>query len=210
MSLDSCYQLLVKSDFRGQDVLNVFFYEHATGAGFAGDLILDFNEVILPAILAIQTNAIQMVSVEAINLGILADFYVLATTGEGAYAEQSLPPSDAIGFTLKTDTRAVRPGSKRICAVPESAVGEGEILDAPYIAKIETLRALLGVNIIGTSDTWKPVVLKRTKTAIAGTVPTKYRYGLPKTEGDYLAAGILSVLTGEFVTSQVSRKRKSG
>lgn len=208
MPLNKVYQLIHRQTFVGQEIINVYFYNHNSGAGGAGILAAAFADDLLPAINDIQCSVIRNVELNVFNLDDLSDFANLALADGGTNAGESLPPTDAVGFTFKLNTRAVRPGSKRICGVPEAAQNAGSITNEAYLAQIEVLRLALADDVTGVADSYSPVVLKRVKTAIPGTSPVEYTYRLPATDAQLVMAGITSVLTTPFVTSQVSRKRR--
>jgi hypothetical protein len=207
MALNSIYQLIHKQRFESQDLLNVYFFNHAAGTGHALELATDFVTDYLPAIQQIQCTQIETISANVINLGDLADFYDLLTPGSvGANGSDMLPVFAAVGYTFKVSTRAVRPGSKRIVGVPESATTNNKITNSGYIAAQEALRIVLENNIVGAADTWEPVILKRVKTLVSGFIPPRYRYTLPTTDSDLVFAHVTAALTSEDITHQVSRK----
>jgi hypothetical protein len=122
-----------------------------------------------------------------------------------AGSDAPLPIFDAIGFTFKPSTRAVRPGSKRIAGIPQSTVTKGKVTDAGYITIMNNARVAMG-NSIGTEpDMFSPCIVKRTKTAIPDTEPVKYRYTLPKAGDTLVVATVVAVLQSTKVTHQVSR-----
>jgi hypothetical protein len=207
MALSSIYQLISKHNIDGQDLENVFFYNHASGSGDAVNLAGDWVVNILPLILALQVHAIQYSEIDVINMGTPADFEYLPDTSTGAYgAVSNLPSFNAIGFTMKLDTRAVAKGSKRISGVPAEVCTREEVTSSGYLTNMEALRLALGTNIAGSADTWQPVVLKRVKTAVPGTTPVQYTYRLPRTDLELVYGGVREVLTSPIITSQTSRK----
>lgn len=207
--LEKIYLLTHFMTFFGQQIMNVYFYNHTTGAGGAGILCAAFDDQVVPKIKAIQSADINHVQVSAYSLDDLSDFANLTLSGLGAYEVESLPPTDAVGFTYKVNTRAVKPGSKRICGIPESVTASGQIQNATYLGLIETLRLQFVEDLTGIADAFAPVVIKRVKTAIPGTTPVQYRYTLPTDDSELVIGGVTDVLSNVYVTTQVSRKRKS-
>lgn len=207
MALSDIYQLTLKQTLFGRIIQNVFFYQRTAPEGTAAVLVDSWIEFILPNILDVQSASVQNVSVSAINLGDLGDFVDVPNDEVGNYGEvDTLPAFNAVGFSLRLDTRAVRPGSKRFAGVPEEASLNGVLVLPGYLAVVESLRQTLlePAGVVG--DTYIPIVVKRIKEEVVGTVPTKYNYRLPTT-GDPLVVGtVVNVLTNRNVTSQTSRK----
>jgi hypothetical protein len=129
----------------------------------------------------------------------------LASPGTFA-TDESLPSFAAIGYTLKLNTRAVRPGSKRIAGIPEIVTNRQTITDAAYIALMEAFRLKLQSPLVGAADTWQLVVVKRVKTPVVGTVPLQYDYRMPTTDADLVYGSVVAALTSTTISSQVSRK----
>lgn len=206
-STDGLYSVTHVQNFLGQEVLNTYFYERAVGTGASADLASDFNSVMIPHIQAVQSGVVTYKELFVANLGDLADFDEYILTSTGVVDAEPLPVFNALSFTYKPNTRAVRHGGKRIAGVPENVETAGEILDTTYLAAMETLRNALAAPMVGLANTWNPILIKRVKTAIPGTTPVRYRYSLPGVGDDATVAGILSVLVSNFVSHQVSRKR---
>jgi hypothetical protein len=206
-TLSTVYQLLFKQNFAGQDILNVFFYDHTVGSGGSADLVGMFITDVAPLINALQAAVMQNVGVEAINLGVTSDFWASTLSGTGSISSDSLPPQDAINFTFRSADRAVRKGGKRISGVPESKQVDGGIIDSGYLTAIEALREQFKTDLTLSGNTFHPIIVKRIKTAVTGTVPLQYTYRLPRPGDDLTVANVLDVLTTNLVSSQVSRKR---
>jgi len=206
MALADIYQVKHFQDFQGEEVLNVYFYERSLGTGGAVDLANDWQDAVLPAVNQIQSSNILNVRLDVASLGDAADFDVATLIDGGLLVAESMPIFNAISYTFKPDTRAVRHGGKRYCGVPESVATVGEITGATYLGYMETLRGILAAPIVGGANTWRPVLVKRIRTTIAGTTPPKYRYRLPITGDPLVVAGLLSVLVSKDVKHQTSRQ----
>lgn len=207
VSLDGLYALRHVQESNGQLIENTYFFSHAVGDGVATDLCLDFEGEWLPLILALQVADLITTGIAAYNMGDLGDFAALPLASNGTYGDVPRKPIfTAVGFGMKLNTRAVRGGSKRIAGVPSEVANEDTITSSGYLASIEALRLAYGANIVGASDTWQPIVVKRVKTAVAGTTPTKYKYTLPVPPDEATIGSIVAVLTSPVLTSQVSRK----
>lgn len=208
MPLNKIYQVRFLQTYQtgGKASENVFFYDHTAGSGSSAALGAAFGSVVVPLINAIQTQVMKNVGINVINLGDLSDFAPLATAGLGAISGATLPPHAAVTYTTKVNTRAVRKGGKRIGGVPESAQTNGVIDDDGYFANVELLRIQLFAELTSLDDTWLPVVIKRVKTLITGTVPPQYTYRLPTTDAELVVGQITVALTTRNVGHQVSRE----
>jgi len=207
MPLNTIYQVRARQTFdtNGKELETVWFFDHTAGSGTASDLAVAFGAARGDLMNAFQTELIKNYSIDVINLGDLGDFASLPWVGTGALAQDTLPPFNAVGFTMKVNTRAVRKGSKRVSGLAETDVTNGEITGTTTLANIELLRIAMAQEIVDASDTWLPIVVKRIKTAVAGTTPTQYKYRLPE-PGDPLVTGeVITVLTTRNVSHQVSR-----
>lgn len=208
MPLNTVYQVRARQQWGsgGKELETVWFYDHTAGTGDSTDLAVAWGTGIGDAINDMQCSHVRNYSIDVINLGDLSDFDSVPWTGGGAIVQEANPPFAAVGFTMKVDTRAVRKGSKRISGIPETVVQNGVVTDSAYLALMETLRGAMQVEIVTGTDTFLPVVVKRIKTAVTGTVPLQYTYRLP-TIGDPLTLGeIVVVLTSPNLTHQVSRE----
>jgi len=208
MPLDTIYQVRARQTWGsgGKALENVFFFDHTAGAGNATDMATAFGDAFSTLINQIQAPIVKNYSIDVINLGDLGDFASVPWLGSGTQVGDALPPYAAIGFTLKVNTRAVRKGSKRISGVPESAQIDGKLTNEGYIAAVELLRLAMQQEVVTASDTYLPVVVKRIKEPVVGTVPLQYTYRLP-TIGDTLVTGeVVVVLTTTSLSHQVSRE----
>lgn len=207
MSLSSLYMLRFKQLWKTtKPQENVFFFNHTAGDGLASDLATSFVTAYVPAINALQGNQLTNVSLDVINMGVPSDFTSPAITGNGVYNEDCLPPYAAVGYTLKVNTRAVRKGSKRFSGVPESVQDDGKITGSTYLTAIETLRVILQQELVSADDTWLPVIVKRVKTPVTGTVPLQYTYRLPNIDSELVLGEVVVALTTVNLSHQVSRK----
>jgi len=208
MPLDTIYQVRARQTWGsgGKALENVFFFDHTAGAGNATDMATAFGDAFSTLINQIQAPIVKNYSIDVINLGDLGDFASVPWLGSGTQIGDALPPYAAISFTLKVNTRAVRKGSKRISGVPESAQIDGKLTNEGYIAAVELLRLAMQQEVVTANDTYLPVVVKRIKEPVVGTVPLQYTYRLP-TIGDTLVTGeVVVVLTTTSLSHQVSRE----
>lgn len=208
-TLDKTYQIICKQTLFEQDVENVWFYASQDAAGSAEDLRAAFIATIVPAIRQIQAQPLLWASINTYSLGDLSDFEKFPYPNTGlAGSGDTLPPHDAVSYTLNPASRVVRPGGKRIAGILEAVVTNGQFVEPTYVGNMEALRILMDDALVGTLATYDPVIVKRIKTVVAGTTPVQYKYELPKT-GDPLTVGLVKSATVDFfVSSQVSRKRR--
>lgn len=207
MPLNTIYMLRTKQTYGtgGKSLESAFFYDHTAGDGNWEDLNDAFGTAIGASMNAIQSAQIKNVSIDTINMGDFTDFGFSVWAGAGAVAGEVLPPSDAYGFTFKLNTREVSSGGKRFCGVPEAYQNAGEIAGDIVTGGIETLRIALMQELVSADDTWLPVVIKRVKEPITGTVPLQYTYRLPTTDGELVVGEVVVALTTNRVKHQVSR-----
>src|SRR6185436_9174776 len=116
MALNTVYQLRARQRLNtaGKFQECVFYYDHTAGDGVSSDLATSWGTAIGTAMNDIQDNIMKNYSIDIINLGNPADFASVPWLGTGAIDGQVLPPFNAINYTMKVNTRAVKKGSKRI------------------------------------------------------------------------------------------------
>lgn len=208
MPLNKIYQVRDIQELDGKTIENVYYFDHVDGSGDATTLAVGFESEYLPFVLACQVAYVQHVGISVINLGDLADFQDLPLLSNGTYSgDDHLPTFNAIGYSFKLDTRAVRGGSKRIAGIAEPATTKDVVTAAPLLAAMESLRTAMFADMVLGADTFRPVVPKRVKESVVGTVPLQYTYRLPRTDGELVVANVRNCLTSPRITSQVSRKK---
>ena len=206
MALVDIFVLDFKQRFGSEEIHNIFTFDRLEDGSAPIDLIEAFVEDVVPAINFLQTDDIQNVSATAYSLGDddLIDERVVE--GGGGSVQDMLPLFNALNFTLKPTTRAIRPGSKRISGIPENVSTNGTITDVDYIAGMEDLRDVFGTNI-SNDDTnfWAFVVVKRVKYVPDPERPDHFAYRFPETDLELVYAPLRAVLTNTKVSHQVSR-----
>lgn len=207
MPLNTTYMLTLRQtwDIGGKPMNNVFFYDHTAGSGDAQLLAETFELVQLPKINAMQWDGVRNISLDVVNLGDFGDFVSWPIEGTGDTSTDSLPPASAINFTMKLNTRAVRKGSKRISGIPESVQSNGRVLDAGYLALMETFRLSLYAELVNDLDTFLPIVVKRVREAVPGTTPVQYTYRLPISDLELVIGEVVTATTTPIISHQVSR-----
>jgi len=205
VALNTIYQLTHEQAFGAEKIANVYYFNRFAGTGNSLALALLFETEGLPVIQAMQSVDIDTTGINVLNLGDLADFAFVPEASTGARTGDSLPIFNGVGFTFKPTTRAVRPGSKRIAGLSESDTTRGRVTNGAELAAIETLRLKYETDLTGGTDGFEPVIVKRVKEPVVGTVPLKYTYRLPRTDAELVYGGVLAVLSSPVITHQVSR-----
>jgi hypothetical protein len=190
-----------------EPILNNFFFTSVDAGANAQGLweAITATDNLLDVINGIQNANIHNRNLRVINLGSLIDFYDVGLEGVGAVtAGEMLPPHDAVNFTLKLNTRAVKPGSKRFIGLTESMVANGVINDSGLITAIGALEIELSETQSNGSFDYNPVVVKRVGLPTPGTPPyTSYR--LPEDDSELVFGSVIAALVNLKVSHQVSR-----
>lgn len=208
MAIDDIYVIDYRESFNGEDIHNTFTYE-ALGEHTAFELGVAFGDAIVTdRLLPVQCSQIKAEGLKVYNLGNPGDLFEWVYTNEGGLDEEMLPLFNAVGYTLKSSKRGIRPGSKRFAGVPESVQVDGVITDAGYITALNSLRTALADELDdGEGNFYRPVIVKRVKYVVPDSDPVRYAYRFPETDLELDTATILAVLLNRDVTSQTSRKR---
>jgi hypothetical protein len=196
-------------DFQSYDtevLLNVYFFQDLLLASTAENLCDAWIAGFLPKVIACQTATVVHDKVDCVNLADPGNFFETPTGDAGEFAGASMPAHDAVNFSLRLNTRAIRPGSKRYAGVPEPSTDRNFINDAGYIAALEDLRIQQSAVLLsGVVATFQPVVVKRVKYNPDPGDLTKFAYRLPETEPEFLSGDIVGALVNLRVSHQVSR-----
>ncbi len=205
-AIDQIYVVTHVQSNLNEEILNVYTYNADVGM-HAIDVCNAFKADMIPAIMAVEGGTIISKEVKAYSLGDLAEVdEVTDTTLNGYGSSDTLPVFNAIGYTLKPAGRAVRAGSKRYANIPEEVQIRGEISDATYLTKMETLRVALDTGISDDDTLFAfPVIVKRVKYDVPGSDPVRSAYRFPTSDEELVFAGLRAVLTSPKVTHQVSR-----
>lgn len=207
MAINDVYMLTDIQSYGVKVMENVYFFESIDTPGNAGDLIEGFIATYLPAIRQLQAAGIYHTEIKCQSLGDLSDFDDVPMALSGlAGAGDTLPSFVAVGYSLKPDSRVVRPGSKRIGGILEAVVTNGVIVEPTFVTNVEALRIILDDNITATDSTYQHVIVKRVKESVVGTVPPAFTYRLPLTDAELVLAVVRQALSNLQVSSQVSRK----
>lgn len=206
MALSDIYMLTDTQKFsQGGEAVNVWFYQRLDPAGTAADLLGAFEEDMIPKMTAFQCNNVAHSDLQCINLGDLEDFAASSPVAVGGISSDMLPKFNALNFTLRGNSRAVRPGSKRIAGLAEDGVADGVVTDGTIIGHINTLASQMTTNIEDTAglSAYQHVIIKRVEYTTPGG-NTAWR--LPQTGAELVVVPVTAVLVNLTLTSQVSRK----
>ena len=207
VALDQVWSLTIKQNMFGRNIENVFFYNGVAPGGNAADLRSAWNTALSVQMRNLQSAELNWTEIDTINLGDLGDFEVFPfAVGGLAGSGDTLPAFNAVGYTLNLVTRAVRPGSKRIAGILEAVQINGVLVEPTYVGHVEAFRILLDDTVVGSDATYQPVVVKRVKEPVVGSVPAQFTYRLPRPPEDATLGLVKSATSSLVITSQVSRK----
>lgn len=208
MTLANVYQVIDRQRFpTGELIENVYFYNNSGEDGDAEDLAAAFNLDVVSFIRPMQSQFVSHTEIIVQSLGSPADFAALALTGaDGDYSEDALSAFTAVNFTLRPNTRAIRPGSKRIGGLPDNAgtYTNGVITASPMLTLLEALRTALKTSIDATGPDYFPVLVKRIFVPADEPEHGAY-YRLPISDGELVTADIVNTLVNTTLTHQTSR-----
>jgi|SRR6266853_771027 len=165
MALLDIYTILDRQTYKAQQVLNLYCYVCTTFVtATAAALELAWEGTVLTDCLPIQSNGLQHVGVDVVNLNNPGDFFseVFTTPPTGTVGGDQLAPFYAYTFQYVRPTRLVRNGYKRIGGVPESASTDGEHLSGAIAAAATALAAAMA-SPLTTPDgsAFHPAILHR-------------------------------------------------
>lgn len=200
------YQVVFKQTFLGEAMGNTFFFRAPDEGASAEGLSLAFVQDMLSKINAFQHFAVKNSLLRIINLNSLSDFWETTLTGQGAVSDASptLPLFVAVNYTLRCNTRAVRPGKKRFSGLAQVAQNAGTFSDSGTLTAMNALRVALGQPVVVEPGTeYSPIVVKRVKVTDIETGEVTYR--LPSTTGEVVYGDVTGVLLNTRVSHQSSR-----
>lgn len=195
----------------GEPMHNVFFFRAKDANGTAQKLHGAFGDPagIMGAINNLQTVQVKNSNIKVINLFSLTDFYDAPVSGTGFSAVATLPAQDTVSFTLKLNTRGIKPGRKSISGLPSAWQEAGRFSGVDPVANIAAMAAILSEDITDPDETavFEPVVVKRIKTLVAavGDKPAHYKYTLPDNVGDLDYGKVVAALANFHVGSMDTR-----
>lgn len=192
--------------YEGEEILNVYFFQDLLLASIAQNVVESFESGFLPKVVGIQTSNVVHVKLDAVNLADPANFYEKVISSAGTTTSDPLPAHDAVNYSLRINSRALRPGSKRYCGIAEEYTTKNLVTNSGYIALLETLRGQQSdILLSGILETFQPIVVKRVKYLPPGHEAPDYAYRLPETEEEFVFGNVVDALLNLKVSHQVSR-----
>jgi len=200
------YQLEFNQQVGVINMKNVFHYVVEGAGGTAEELATKFKADVMPKITAWQSSSVTNKSLKAFSLYVPADFTEESLTGTGsAGSTEYLPLHDAVNFTMKLNTRAIRAGKKRFSGLTEGDTSQGWVTNSVVITALNALRTQLGTSMTGSSGAvYRPCVVKRVQVTDPETGDITYR--MPETVEETEWGGIVTVLLNLRITTQRSRR----
>lgn len=206
MALSDCYMLRDIQHFNGEEILNVFFYQDLLLASTAQNVVEAYVAGVLPKVKAMQQQSFYHDKIDCVNLSDASNFYEFVLHDGGGQTGEALPPFNAVTFGLRLNSRALRPGSKRIAGVPESANNGGVITDGTYLALMEAYRIQMkSILLSGILETFQPIVVKRVLYTVPDSSPAREAYRLPENDGEFVFGNVIECVTTARVSHQTSR-----
>lgn len=208
MAINDVYQVTLNQLHTptNERVTTVWFFNQVEILGGAAALFTAFTASggIMDLMNDLQSTQIANESCKVSNLFSLTDFYEGALAGSGIYETEMLPLFCALNFSLKVDTRGVRPGSKRVPGIPNSAETDGLITLSTYVTAINALKAAMVADVGGGgTGVFDPIVVKRIYEP--ATEDKKAYYRLPQGAEELNFGHITAALVNMQVSHQVSR-----
>jgi len=193
-------------EFNNELILNVYFYQDLLLASTAQNVVESWIADVLPKVETLQVDTLTHKLVDAVNLADPSNFYEIDVDETGGSTADGLPPHSAVGYGLRLNSRALRPGSKRYAGIPETSQVDGFLTDETYLGYVETVRIQQSAILLsGVLQTFQPIVVKRVRYAVPGTDPVRYAYRLPEDDGEFVFGNVITALTNLRVSHQVSR-----
>ena len=188
---EGLYRVILEMSYRGQNILNTYFYENSLGNDDEQELCAQaFDEDVLIHQAPCQHNSLIYTAIRVQNVtGNLADFVRTPSLLNGTLVGAALNTFTAAGIRLNRTTKDTRNGQKRIAAGIEEHA-ETQNWDATYIALLETLGTALADQISTVGGIFNPVIARQE----------------PLTPTNWVVNPVASHTVKLFITSQVSRK----
>nr|CRY96623.1 hypothetical protein [uncultured prokaryote] len=160
MADGAIYMLLDKQRYLGQELLNCYYYAQANGTGNAEEFAETFVDVVIPAMLPLQSEGLEHLAIEVINVDDPSDFFelVLSPVISGLVEDAGMPSYVAWAFKLVRASRVVRNGRKAIAGVTEAQTANNHPTGAALVL-LDALADVLGAVLVGTgTDEYQPVI----------------------------------------------------
>lgn len=209
MALTDIFQIVHDMTLFGRNMVSVYHCERANSGEVSSNISDSFQNSVLPALRALQSDDITNNELRIFNLGSPTDFGThTLSAASGQRAGLNSPSFVAASVRFNTLNRDVRSGQKRFPGMLETDYDDGAISGGVLTLINDIGTALVG-NWLASSDSHHVanyVILKRaceTEDPVTGKC---LEYRLPETDGELVFYQPQSFLANPEVSSQVSRK----
>lgn len=223
----SIYQVTLRGNYYGQQIINVFSYVSAipfTGTASAAELLEKMGffptgdpPVVDPTTLfgflvGLTSTSLHFTEVEAVNLYDPTDFFLEAFSPaiDGEAAGFDMSPFTSYGLFSNRLRRDIRRGFKRFAGVLEEAVTNGGLITGAYVTQLDNTAHAMSVQLDGDDGAvYYPAVLSfEAYTTPKGNTAYKQR----ATEALQLEHSMYPIEWAAYaeIRSQVSRQYKRG
>lgn len=163
MASGDLYEVHLKANCDGQNLLNVFHYLQTSGASGAETLANAFLAMVVGKIQDCVATTTTFFAILAKDKVDPTDFHAISINRVGLFTGEQMPTHDAISFTYVSNRLDARSGGKRFGVPSESSQNGGDPAGS-MVGKIATLEAALEANVTDfSSNAWRPVIYgKRT------------------------------------------------
>lgn len=159
---EGLYRIVLEQTYRGQIVLNTFFYTNSLGNDDEQELAAQaFDEDVLPTIATVQHETVFYTSIRAQNVtGALADFVLTPTATEGDIVGTPMASFIAAAIRLNRTTKETRNGQKRFCGQTEELT-DTQTWETSYVTLLETLGTVLTEQMITVGGIFDPQIARQ-------------------------------------------------
>lgn len=198
------YEVIVKQDYAGGNVFNVFHYHNTSGtpSGSGASILNSLIETgVIPSWAALVHTGLTFLELETRRLNNITDFDVEILGATGARVGDAGPNFAAFNFRFNRGTKETRSGAKRLAGVLESdTAAGGNVIVASTITLMEVVAADFAEVFTSGLESFTPVI-------VGGKYDSTVDPPVLKPEADWVFNDISGILVRGRVTSQVSRKR---
>lgn len=204
MGLGDIYEASVIQDSNGEEMINVFHFEHLEATGGAFDLITRIiNQWITANWDTLVSLGVSFIEIAARNLFNPSDAALAPVGVAGTAVGEEMPVHDAIQVTFETDDPSFRQGRKSFGGITEGYGNAGILSAGTASAWQDFVDAELTQPLIGTpNERYQYVIVKRVKESDG---QGGFTYRLPENVGEAVFSQVISGVVNPFMRTQVSR-----
>lgn len=175
VALGDLLQIIDHQTYLGEDLMNVYYYRYFSAPSvdnaIYGELLDDFQEVVVARIIPAQVVELVHTTTEIKNLSNGVDFAVLESgvTGQAPGGTGNGEPSFVtLSFAMLRDSLVTRNGAKRIGGIPDPWVEGNDWIGSPTI--IGDIQNCISEPLhAGLLEVASPVIVKRPITPPVGS-----------------------------------------